>query len=161
MEKEEGWSSDQFCLWARQGPSLGFSLGRERVVTMTGRASPFDRTRCTRRLIGVQRAPHVIGHIRSHVIGRATASALRHATKPHQSMLTRRSGLGDPRTRQSGALRVLLFWTQVNYPDALVRPDQCLVTNPRRTAPLPSTWADRTRRSTLDRVRSSVWLEFF
>jgi hypothetical protein len=46
----------------------------ERAVAMTGRATSFDRTRCTQRPIGVQRAPRAIGRIWSHVTGRATAS---------------------------------------------------------------------------------------
>jgi hypothetical protein len=43
----------------------------ERDVAVTRRASPNDRTRCTRRPIGVQRAPIATGRVRSHVIGRA------------------------------------------------------------------------------------------
>jgi hypothetical protein len=39
---------------------------------MTERASAFDRTRCTRRPVGVQRAPTVTERVRSHVTGRAT-----------------------------------------------------------------------------------------
>jgi hypothetical protein len=45
----------------------------ERAIAETGRATPFDRTRCTRRSIRVQRAPRAIGHVRSHVTGHATA----------------------------------------------------------------------------------------
>jgi hypothetical protein len=47
---------------------------RQRDVAVTGCASPFDQTRCTQHPIRVQRAPHVIGRVRSHVTRRATAS---------------------------------------------------------------------------------------
>jgi hypothetical protein len=70
----------------------------EVAVDVTRRASQFDRTRYTRCLIEVLRGPREIGRVRSHVIGRATASALRHATKPHKSMLTGRATPFD-RTR--------------------------------------------------------------
>jgi hypothetical protein len=114
-----------------------------------------DRTRCTRRPVGVQRAPTATVRVRSQVTKRATHPI---SSSPRSDPLGARPDAPVPwGTGRAG--RALFFCAQVNWPDVLVMPDQRPVTNPRHTVPLPLTWADRTRMSTLDRVRSLFFSE--
>jgi hypothetical protein len=111
-----------------------------------GRATPFDRTRCTRRLIGVQRAPRAIGRVQSHVTGRAAPGVRSESSKGPlvrpidyanyrpSERLTGRAGLASDRTRRCKTLA---------------------------RAPLQLLLLTGRVRLSRDRVRFSVWLEFF
>jgi hypothetical protein len=83
---------------------------RERPVAVTGPASPFDRTRCTWRPIGVQRAPRAIGCVRSHVTGRATRPI---GSTPRSAPLGARPDALVPGTLGCAG-RVPFLCTQVN-----------------------------------------------
>jgi hypothetical protein len=86
----------------------------ERDVAVTGRASPFDRTHCTRRLIEVQRAPRAIGRVRSHVTRCATASARTYPSCCSPGCVTGHVSFVRDRTRRSATLsraRLPVVWT--------------------------------------------------
>jgi hypothetical protein len=77
---------------------------------MTGRASPNDRTRYTWRPIRVQRAPRAIGHVQSHVTGRAACLI---SSTPRSAPLGARPDAPVPRTL-GRAGRVPFLCAQVN-----------------------------------------------
>jgi hypothetical protein len=80
----------------------------ERAVVVTGRVSPNDRTRCTRRSIEVQRAPRAIGHVRSLQDRTRHRVSFMSCHQAAQVKLTGRSGPGDPQTHWSCAFPLRL-----------------------------------------------------
>jgi hypothetical protein len=74
----------------------------EGAIAVTGHASAFDRTRCTRRPVGVQRAPTAIGRVRSQVTGSSThpissmSSTVPKGVRP-DALVPRGTGRAGPR----------------------------------------------------------------